>query len=332
MVTGASTAELAVVLLDARKSVVEQTRRHTYIASILGIPHVVVAVNKMDLAGFAEHRFRAIELEVASLAEQLGAHDVVVIPISALHGDNVVERSELMSWYDGPTLLEHLETVEIAGDRNLEERRFPVQWVIRPMADEWHDYRGYAGQIASGIWRAGDDVVVLPSGRRSRVASVETAEGPLDFGAPPMSVTIRLEDNLDVGRGDLLADPEDPPVAARELNARVCWMSEEPLEQHARLAIKAGTRWSRAVVDEIASVVDMETLGDVPAERMELNDIGVVRLRLAEPLPVDPYERNRAMGAFVLTDEATNDTVAAGMVLSAVGEHTVPLRSPSSPA
>jgi sulfate adenylyltransferase large subunit len=317
MVTGASTAELAVVLLDARKGVVEQTRRHTYIASILGIPHVVVAVNKMDLAGFAEQRFRAIELELASLAKQLGAHDLVVIPISALHGDNVVERSGLMSWYDGPTLLEHLETVEIAGDRNLDERRFPVQWVIRPMADEWHDYRGYAGQIASGMWRAGDDVVVLPSGRRSRVASVETAEGPLVLGGPPMSVTIRLEDDLDVGRGDLLADPETPPIAARELEARVCWMSERPLEPRARLAIKAGTRWSRAVVEEIASVVDMETLGDVRAERMELNDIGVVRLRLAEPLPVDPYERNRAMGAFVLTDEATNDTVAAGMVLAA---------------
>jgi sulfate adenylyltransferase subunit 1 (EFTu-like GTPase family) len=167
------------------------------------------------------------------------------------------------------------------------------------------------------MWRAGDDVVVLPSGRRSRVASVETAEGPLVLGGPPMSVTIRLEDDLDVGRGDLLADPENPPIAARELDARVCWMSERPLEPRARLAIKAGTRWSRAVVGEIASVVDMETLGDVRAERMELNDIGVVRLRLAEPLPVDPYERNRAMGAFVLTDETTNDTVAAGMVLAA---------------
>jgi sulfate adenylyltransferase subunit 1 len=317
MVTGASTAELAIVLLDARKGVVEQTRRHTYIASVLGTPHVAVAVNKMDLAGFAEERFRAIELELASLAERLGARDLLAIPISALHGDNVVERSELMSWYDGPTLLEHLETVEVAGDRNREERRFPVQWVIRPMADEWHDYRGYAGQVASGIWRAGDDVLVLPSGRRSRVASVETADGPLDLAVPPMSVTIRLEDDLDVGRGDLLADPNDPPVAARELDARVCWMSERPLEPRARLAIKAGTRWSRAIMDEIVSVVDMDTLDDVHAERMELNDIGVVRLRLAEPLPVDPYERNRATGAFILAGESTNDTVAAGMVLRA---------------
>jgi sulfate adenylyltransferase subunit 1 (EFTu-like GTPase family) len=179
------------------------------------------------------------------------------------------------------------------------------------------------------VWRAGDEVVVLPSGRRSRVASVDTADGPIEFAAPPMSVTIRLEDDLDVGRGDLLGDPADPPVAARELEARICWMSEDPLEPRARLAIKAGTRWSRAIVDEIASVVDMETLDDVPAERMELNDIGVVRLRLAEPLPVDPYARNRTTGAFVLADEATNDTVAAGMVLSAVGEPMVPPRAPS---
>jgi sulfate adenylyltransferase subunit 1 len=317
MVTGASTAEVAVVLLDARKGVIEQTRRHMYIAAVLGIPHVVAAVNKMDLAGFAEPRFREVEVELAELAQRLGARDLLAIPLSALHGDNVVERSELMSWYDGPTLLEHLESVEIASDRNLEERRFPVQWVIRPMAEEWHDYRGYAGQVASGVWRAGDDVLVLPSGRRSRVASVDTADGPIELAVPPMSVTIRLEDDLDVGRGDLLADPADPPVAARELAARICWMSEEPLEPRTRLAIKAGTRWSRAVVEEITSVVDMETLDEVPAERMELNDIGVVRLRLAEPLPVDPYERNRATGAFVLAAEATNDTVAAGMVIAA---------------
>jgi bifunctional enzyme CysN/CysC len=317
MVTGASTAEVAIVLLDARKGVVEQTRRHMYIAAVLGIPHVVAAVNKMDLAGFAEPRFREVEVELAELAQRLGARDLLAIPLSALHGDNVVERSELMSWYDGPTLLEHLESVEIASDRNLEERRFPVQWVIRPMAEEWHDYRGYAGQVASGVWRAGDDVLVLPSGRRSRVASVDTADGSIELAVPPMSVTIRLEDDLDVGRGDLLADPADPPVAARELAARICWMSEEPLEPRTRLAIKAGTRWSRAVVEEITSVVDMETLDEVPAERMELNDIGVVRLRLAEPLPVDPYERNRATGAFVLAAEATNDTVAAGMVIAA---------------
>ena len=317
MVTGTSTAELAIVLLDARRGVVEQTRRHTYIASVLGTPHVVAAVNKMDLVGYDEHRFFEIEQELAELASRLGAHDLRAIPISALHGDNVVDRSQPMSWYEGPTLLEHLETVEIAGDRNLDERRFPVQWVIRPMAEEWHDYRGYAGQVASGVWRAGDEVVVLPSGRRSRVAAVETADGPIELAVPPLSVTIRLEDDLDVGRGDVLADPTNAPVPARELEARVCWMSEQPLEPRARLAIKAGARWTRAIVDEIVSTVDMETLEDVSAERMELNDIGVVRLRLAEPLALDPYERNRASGAFVLAGEATNDTVAAGMVIAA---------------
>jgi sulfate adenylyltransferase large subunit len=317
MVTGASTAELAVVLVDARKGVVEQTRRHTYIAAILGIPHVAVAVNKMDLVGYSEERFAEIEQELATLAEGLGAKDLLAIPVSALHGDNVVARSEPMAWYDGPTLLEHLETVEIAADRNLEDRRFPVQWVIRPMADDWHDYRGYAGQVASGVWRAGDEVVVLPSGRRSRVASVETSDGPLELAGPPMSVTIRLEDDVDVGRGDLLADPEHAPVAASALEARVCWMSERALEPSARLAIKAGTRWARTVVDAIASRVDVHSLDDVPAERLELNDIGVVRLRLSEPLAVDPYAVNRATGAFILADESTNDTVAAGMVLAA---------------
>jgi sulfate adenylyltransferase large subunit len=317
MVTGASTAEVAIVLVDARKGVVEQTRRHSYITAMLGIPHVLVAVNKMDLVDYAEQRFREIEGELAELAGKLGTRDLRAIPIAALHGDNVVERSEHMPWYDGPTLLELLETVEIAADRNLTDRRFPVQWVIRPMAEEWHDYRGYAGQVASGVWRAGDEVVVVPSGRRSRVAAVETADGPIALAAPPQSVTIRLEDDLDVGRGDMLADPADPPVAAREIEARICWMSERPLEPRARLAIKAGARWARAVVDEIVSKVDVETLEDAPAQTLELNDIAVVRLRLSEPLPVDPYARNRATGAFILAGEATNDTVAGGMVLAA---------------
>jgi sulfate adenylyltransferase large subunit len=317
MVTGASTAEVAIVLVDARKGVVEQTRRHSYITAMLGIPHVLVAVNKMDLVDYAEQRFREIEGELAELAGKLGTRDLRAIPIAALHGDNVVERSEHMPWYDGPTLLELLETVEIAADRNLTDRRFPVQWVIRPMAEEWHDYRGYAGQVASGVWRAGDEVVVVPSGRRSRVAAVETADGPIALAAPPQSVTIRLEDDLDVGRGDMLADPADPPVAAREIEARICWMSERPLEPRARLAIKAGARWARAVVDEIVSKVDVATLADAPAQTLELNDIAVVRLRLSEPLPVDPYARNRATGAFILAGEATNDTVAGGMVLAA---------------
>ena len=312
MVTGASTADVAIILLDARKGVVEQTRRHSYIAAILGIPHVVVAVNKMDLIGFSEERFREIEQELRETSERLGLRDVRVIPMSALRGDNVVERGEGMSWYEGPTLLEHLETVEIAGDRDLAHRRFPVQWVIRPISDEHHDYRGYGGQIAGGVWAAGDDVVVLPSGRRTTVAAVEP-----DRGVPGMSVTIRLADDLDVSRGDMLADPDEAPSVARELEATVCWMAERPLEPRARLVVKHTTRTVRAIADELLSVVDIHTLEDQPSpERLELNDIARVRFRLAEPLAVDPYAENRTTGAFILIDESTNDTVGAGMILS----------------
>jgi sulfate adenylyltransferase large subunit len=318
MVTGASTADVAVILLDARNGIVEQTRRHSYIAALLGIPHVVVAVNKMDLVDFSPERFAEIEADLRDLGDRLGLHDLRAIPMSALRGDNVVERGDGIPWYDGPTLLEHLETVEIAGDRNLEERRFPVQWVIRPMSDEHHDYRGYAGEVAGGIWRAGDEVVVLPSGRRSRVASVEQFEGPLEAAIPGQSVTVLLEDDIDVGRGDMLADPDCAPVVARELTAEICWMSEHPLEPRARLAVKQTTRASRAIVEELVSVVDMRTLHEVPSpERLALNDLAVVRLRLAEPLVVDPYERNRATGSFILIDEATNETVGAGMVTDA---------------
>jgi sulfate adenylyltransferase large subunit len=318
MVTGASTAEVAVILVDARKGVIEQTRRHSYIAAMLAIPHVTYAVNKMDLVDFSEDRFGEIEADLYRLADRLGLQDVRLIPISALRGDNVVDRTEAMPWFDGPTLLEHLETVEIAGDRNLDDRRFPVQWVIRPMADEHHDYRGYAGQVAGGVWRAGDEVVVLPSGLRSRVAAVESLDGPIHAAAPPQSVTIRLENDVDVSRGDLLADPERPPTVARELTAHLCWMSERPLEPRARLAVKHTTRNARAIVEELVSVVDMDTLEDRPSpERLELNDLAVVRLRLAEPLVVDTYAINPATGAFILIDEASNDTVAAGMVLEA---------------
>jgi sulfate adenylyltransferase large subunit len=318
MVTGASTADVAIILVDARKGVIEQTRRHSYIAAILAIPHVVVAVNKMDLADFSEHRFREIEQELQETSERLALRDVRVIPMSALRGDNVVERGEGMPWYEGPTLLEHLETVEIAGDRDLDHRRFPVQWVIRPISDEHHDYRGYAGQVAGGVWRAGDEVVVLPSGRRTTVASVETAESSLAAAVPGMSVTVRLADDLDVSRGDMLADPEQPPLVARELEATLCWMAEKPLEPRAKLAIKQTTRTVRAIVDELVSVVDIHTLEDRAApECLALNDIAHVRLRLAEPLAVDAYADNRTTGAFILIDESTNDTVAAGMILSA---------------
>jgi len=314
MVTGASTAELGIVLVDARQGVVEQTRRHAYILSILRVPHAVVAVNKMDLVDWSHERFD----EIAAQLEELGLPDLVVIPISALQGDNVVDRSENMPWYDGPPMLEHLETVEISSDRDLDSRRFPVQWVIRPRSDEHHDYRGYGGQVAGGVWSAGDEVVVLPAGIRTQVEAVETIDGPLEAAIPPMSVTVRLTDDLDVSRGDMLADPADPPTVARELRARVCWMSDRPLEPRAKLAVKQASRSVRAIADELVSRVDVHTLDDLAApERLELNDIGVVHLRLSEPLCVDPYGANRTTGAFVLIDEATNETVGAGMVLSA---------------
>jgi len=314
MVTGASTADLAIILVDARNGVVEQTRRHAYITSILRVPHVTVAVNKMDLVDWSQERFD----EIARELDTLGLSDLHVIPLSALQGDNVVDASEHMPWYDGPALLEHLETVEIAFDRDLDHRRFPVQWVIRPMSDDHHDYRGYAGSVAAGVWRVGDEVVVLPSGRRSRVEAVETVDGPLDAALPPQSVTIRLADDLDISRGDLLADPERAPTAAREVDARICWMSERPLEPRAKLAVKHTTRSVRAIVAELVAVTDIHSLEDVPGpERLELNDIGVVRLRLSEPLAVDPYAESRETGAFILIDEASNDTVAAGMVISA---------------
>jgi bifunctional enzyme CysN/CysC len=319
MVTGASTADVAVILLDARQGVVEQTRRHAYIASILEIPHVVFAVNKMDLVDFSQARFDEIVTELEQLNAQLGTHDPKAIPMSALKGDNVVEGcDESMPWWDAPPLLEFLEQIEISTDRNLEDRRFPVQWVIRPMSDEHHDYRGYAGRVASGIWQAGDEVVVLPSGLRSRVEAVDGLEGPLEAAIPPMSITIRLADDVDVSRGNMLADPVRPPVVAREVEARVCWMSERALEERVKIGVKHTTRTVRAVVEELVSVVDIRTLEDVQRpSKLELNDIGVVRLRLSEPLCVDPYAENRETGAFILIDEATNDTVGAGMIVTA---------------
>jgi sulfate adenylyltransferase large subunit len=331
MVTGASTADVAVILVDARHGVVEQTRRHAYITSILRVPHITVAVNKMDLVDWSQERYDEIVRDLETLGAGSGGGgaagarpdfgglaDLHVIPLSALTGDNVVDPSERMPWYDGPALLEYLETVEIAEDRNLETRRFPVQWVIRPQSDEHRDYRGYAGSVAGGIWRPGDEVVVLPSGHRSRVQAIDAAGEELESAVPPESVAIRLADDIDVARGDMLADPEKPPVVARELEAQVCWMSERPLEQRAKIGIKHTTRSVRAIVEELVSVIDVASLQDVPGpERLQLNDIAVVRLRLSEPLAVDPYAENRETGSFILVDESSNDTVAAGMIVSA---------------
>ena len=317
MVTGASTADLSIVLIDARKGVIEQSKRHAYIASLLRIPHLVVCVNKMDLVDWDEAVFDRIEDEFRDFASGLDVQDVTFIPISALQGDNVVDHSEQMSWYQGPTLLHHLEHVHIAGDRDFDHVRFPVQWVIRPMSDEHHDYRGYAGQVAGGVLRPGDAVTVLPSGRSTRIAAIDALEGEIAEAFPPMSVTLRLQDELDVSRGDMIAvTGHGQPEVVRELSAMVCWMADAPLQERGRYAIKHTSRSARAIVDEVVHAVDIHTLTPDPsATKLALNEIGRVRLRLSEPLVIDAYRENRTTGAFILIDEANGDTVGAGMIV-----------------
>ncbi len=315
MVTGASTADLSMVLVDARKGISEQTRRHVFIASLLQIPHLVVCVNKMDLVGYDEDVFYGILEELVDWAARLNIPDITFIPISALHGDNVVDRSFAMPWYGGAPLLYHLEHVVIASDRNLSDVRFPVQWVIRPMTDEHHDYRGYAGQTAAGVLRPGDEVQVLPSGQRTTISAIDTYDGEIELAFPTMSVTLRLADQLDVSRGNMIVGIDDPPTVARELDAIVCWMSETPMQPRGRYAIKHTTQTARAIIETLEHAVDVNTLEHRSATQLELNEIGRVRLRTSTPVMVDPYDRNRTTGSFILIDESTNDTVAAGMIL-----------------
>ena len=318
MVTGASTADLAIVLVDARKGMVEQSRRHAFIVTLLRVPHLVVAVNKMDLVDYAQEVFEEIRGEFAAFASKLSVPDLTVIPIAALHGDNVVSRSERMPWYGGPSLLHHLENVHIASDRNMTDVRFPVQYVIRPQSSEHHDYRGYAGSVAGGVLKPGDEVVVLPSGFETRIASIDTEDGPVSEAFPPMAVTVRLEDDLDVSRGDMICRPHNAAAARQELDAMVAWMSDDALAPGRKLAIKHTTRSARAMVKELRYRLDVNTLHrDEAAEQLALNDIGRIHLRTTVPLFVDDYRRNRATGGFILIDEATNNTVGAGMVVGA---------------
>ncbi len=317
MVTGASTADLSIVLVDARNGVSEQTRRHAYIASLLRIPHLVVCVNKMDLVEYDEDVFYEILEELTDWAARLQIPDITFIPISALHGDNVVTRSPAMQWYGGAPLLYHLEHVVIAIDRNLSDVRFPVQWVIRPMSEEHHDYRGYAGQVAGGVLRPGMPVSVLPGGHRTTLSGIDTYNGEIDAAFPTMSVALRFADDIDVSRGDMIVEPEDQPVAARELSAMVCWMSDEPLRPRGKYAIKHTTRDARAIVEQLEYRVDVNALTHEDSAELGLNEIGRVQLRLSAPVMVDPYSRNRTTGSFILIDEVTNETVGAGMILAA---------------
>jgi sulfate adenylyltransferase large subunit len=315
MVTGASTANLAIILVDARQGLVEQSRRHTFIATLLGIPHLVFAVNKMDLVDYDQATFERIQAEFRAFAAKLQVHDVRFIPISALHGDNVVERSAKMPWYQGPTLLYLLEDVHIASDRNLIDVRFPVQYVIRPQSDEHHDYRGYAGTVAGGVMKPGDDVVVMPSGLTTKIAKIETHDGPLDEAFAPMSVIVHLADDLDVGRGDMICRPNNQPTVGQDLDAMVCWMVDRPLRKKARYALKHTTRWVRGLVTDLQYRLDINTLHrDESAQELRLNDIGRIKLRATAPIIYDAYARNRTTGSFILVDESTNETVGAGML------------------
>ncbi|MET0773661.1 MAG: sulfate adenylyltransferase subunit CysN [Candidatus Limnocylindrales bacterium] len=323
MVTGASTADLAVVLVDARKGVLEQSRRHAFIAALLGIPHIVVAVNKMDLVGFSEEAFERIRTEFSEWATKLPIRDLRFIPISALHGDNVVTRSLSMPWYQGPTLLFDLENVYIGSDRNLIDARFPVQWIIRPQSDEHHDFRGYAGQVAGGVFRTGDEVVVLPSGHRSTITRISTHDGELETAAPPMSVIIELADEIDISRGSMLSRPHNQPTVASELEATVCWMADAPLRARGRYLLKHTTQTVITLVDELRYAIDVNSLHREDATELGLNQIGRVRLRTQKPLMLDEYRDSRTTGGFILIDEATSDTVGAGMVVRAGPEQHI---------
>ncbi|QWF77356.1 sulfate adenylyltransferase subunit 1 [Amycolatopsis sp. CA-230715] len=316
-VTGASTAQLAVLLVDARKGVLEQTRRHAAVLALLGVPGLVLAVNKIDLVGYDEAVFETIANEFATHARSLGYADgtVLSVPVSALHGDNVAQPSASTPWYTGPTLLEHLENVPVAPDPHDAAFRFPVQYVIRPRTAEYPDYRGYAGQIAAGTVRPGDEVVVLPQGLRSTVERIDTADGPLEEAGAGESVTLLLADDLDISRGDLISVAGDQPVVTDELTAVLCWLSSKPLSPGARVLVKHGTRTVQALVDEISARFDEQTLSSVDSpDSLALNDIGTVSLRLAEPLSVDDYGKSARTGAFLVIDPKDGDTLAAGLV------------------
>jgi bifunctional enzyme CysN/CysC len=323
MVTGASTSDLAIILVDARQGLLEQSRRHAFLAALLGISHLVVCVNKMDLIGYDAARFNEIKDAFAQFAAKLDVKDVTFIPISALNGDNVVERSANMPWYEGAPLLYHLETVHIASDRNLVDCRFPVQWVIRPIDQKHHDYRGYAGQVESGILRPGDEVVILPTMATSRIAKIDTFEGPVAEAYPPMNVTVLLEDDLDVSRGDMICRPANLPNISQDADAILCWMNEkEDVAPGKSYVMKHLTRTSRARVEDIRYKIDVNTLSrETEVSKLAINEIGRVHLRTSVPMYFDEYKKNRQTGGFILIDEATNTTVAAGMFLE-VGRAT----------
>ena len=316
MVTGASTADLAIVLVDARKGLLEQSRRHAFLVSLLRVPHLVLAINKMDLVDWSEERYEEIRGEFIEFAAKLDIPDLTVIPVSALTGDNVVEPSANMPWYTGTALLNHLENVYVGSDRNLVDARFPVQYVVRPHSTQFHDYRGYAGKIASGVMKVGDEVIALPSGLPSRISAIDYGGQPIDEAFAPMSVTVRLEDDIDISRGDMICRPNNQPEVTQDIEAMVTWMTDEPMRPGQKFSIKHTTRRTRAFIKDIYYELDINSLHrNETVSELRLNMIGRVKLRTTTPLLADPYSRNRETGGFVLIDERSNATVGAGMVV-----------------
>ncbi len=315
MVTAASTANLAIIMIDARKGVLTQTRRHSYIAHLLGIPHLIVAVNKMDLVDWSQETFARIQADYLDFAGQLGIADVRFIPLSALDGDMVVDRGEKLGWYDGPTLLEILESVPTGHVGSAEGFRFPVQYVSRPMTEEYHDFRGYMGRVESGEIAIGDAVQILPSGLITRVADIQICGQSLPSAVAEQSVALLLENEIDISRGDMIVKPDQAPQVVKQIDAMVCWLAETPLNLNRRYLVRHTTRETKAIVAGIAYRLDINSLQQQSAERFGVNDIGRVSFKLAQPLCIDSYAENRATGAFIVIDEASNNTVGAGMIV-----------------
>jgi sulfate adenylyltransferase subunit 1 len=315
MVTGASTANLALILIDARNGVVEQTCRHSYIASLLQIPHLIICVNKMDLVDYSEERFKGIVEDYTQFASRLEVKDIRFIPISALLGDNVVNTSSHMPWYEEGPLLSTLETIQLAGDENHTEARFPVQTIIRPHSDSYHDYRGYAGRVAGGVFRTGDKITVLPSGLTSTIKSIDTFQGQVEEAFAPMSVSITLEDDIDISRGDMIAGSESAPETTQDIDCMMCWLNPAPPRPGSKYFLRHTTREVRAVMKEIYYKVNINTLEQLPEDtNIRMNDIFKVRLRASQPIMPDAYRKNRHTGSLILIDETTNETVAAAMI------------------
>jgi len=317
MVTGASTANLAIILIDARKGVIEQTKRHSFIANLLRIQHLVVAVNKMDLVDYSEEVYQKIIQDFRDFASRLdNIVEITDIPISALNGDNVVDKSQNMPWYQGPTFLYHLEHVYVGGEENHVDARFPVQWVIRPMSDEWHDFRGYAGRVAGGVFKPGDEVTILPSGFKTRVKAIHSPDGEQEEAFAPQSVCITLTEEIDISRGDTLVKTNNPPTVSQDIEAMICWFSNKPMPPKAKLIIRHTTQETKAIIQEVKYHVDINTLHKIEGVTgFSMNDIGRISLRTAVPLIHDSYRRNRITGSFILIDPGTNETVAAGMII-----------------